>query len=122
MLGTRTELLCAACAEVICHLAINNNFTPLTTRAYMYSFADSTQPHAPLNTVMCRCENWAPAMWEAMKTADVNAPAVSWDAHWETNDTHVHRKTTDNSLEKILNVSSDTGKPPASHPSMFARL
>ena len=44
------------------------------------------EPHAPIGTEQCQIDEWAPAMWEAMRSAEAAkaaaTPAVAWDALW----------------------------------------
>eukprot|EP00947_MAST-08B_sp_MAST-8B-sp1_P000135 g135.t1 len=101
-------------------VASENSAQPLAGLQHAV-FGHGDEPHAPLDVDMCRVEEWAPQMWEAALAASTKAPAITWDAHWAKKDSHVHRKITDNTLAKIMDFSGD-GKPPATHPSMFAKL
>merc|ERR1711865_32447 len=66
-----------------------------------FARGETSEPHAPLGLDMVEAENWGPGMWEAMLSADVNAPAVAWDAHWEGTKPNHHQDVTDWDLKKL---------------------
>ena len=51
-----------------------------------FARGETGEPHAPTGTAECQIDQWAPAMWEAMRSAEAAAtagtPAVAWDALW----------------------------------------
>jgi len=71
---------------------------------------ETGEPFTSLNEEMIEAAVWAPAVWEAMLSADKAAPSVAWDICWEGSKPNHHAKVTDwdlATLEKKYGVPAE---------------
>jgi hypothetical protein len=81
-----------------------------------FARGETGEPHAPLDTDRCTCQDWTPAMWKV--AAAPPAEAVAWDALWAKKSSEHHHKVTQWHLKKL---EQKQGKP-AKIPAMLSKL
>lgn len=86
-----------------------------------YARGETGEPHAPMDTAKCTCDEWTPKMWDAAAAAVKEGPGaapVPWDALWAKQASEHHHDVTEWDLAKL---EKKLGKPAAS-PAMFSKL
>jgi len=82
----------------------------------VFARGETGEPNAQMDTSKCTCNDWAPAMWTAVKSG--GGDAVAWDALWAKEPSEHHSNVTEFDLAKL---EKKLGKPEKS-PVMFSKL